>query len=110
MNLVFIEERFSSLLKNVIPYGKESMVKNLFPDEEGEQLKRKERLFEIAMAVMKSKSTSALDKYSTEDIISCIEVHDEICKVMEGATAGKIFSNFLKVLTKSRSCKKRRVL
>lgn len=110
MSLMFVEETFSSLLNEAEPYNKDNMVKSLFPEAEGEELKRKEQLFELGMSIMKAKSTSALDKFSIEDIIASIEVHDEVCKVMENATAGRTFSDFLMVLRKSRSCKKRRVL
>ena len=106
----FIEEKFSSLLKECEPYAQENMVRALFPGEEGDELKRKEHLFELGMAIMKAKSTSALNKYSIEDIIACVEVHDEVCKTMEKATAGKTFNRFLRVIIKSHSCKSRRVL
>lgn len=110
MSLLFIEGKCVSLLKETEPYNKESMVKNLFPYSKGEELKRKEHLFEVAMDIMKAKSTSALDKYSTEDFIKCVEVHDEVCMVLENAKAGKILDNFKKVIQLSKSCKKRRVL
>lgn len=110
MALLFSEETFLSLIGETEAYGKDSMIKGIFPEDKGVELKRKERLFEVAIAIMKAKSTSALDKYSTEEIIACMEVHDEVCKVMEKATAGKTFENFLKVLVKSKSAKRRRVL